>query len=328
MKKYRILSHEEKTKLFELYKTGNYKFIELSKMFSISPQSIGGMLRRHGLVTKTKSELLRKYPLDENYFNIINNEEKAYFLGLLYADGCNNTKKGVVGLGLKESDKALLQQLNNLLQPAKPLQFCSKAYDRNKKGFENSQDQYSIIISSRINSNNLVELGVYQAKTFKLKFPTLQQVPEHLQSHFIRGYCDGDGYIGKAQVSFVSTKEFCESVERLLKEKLNINSYIRQKGIKNTYELSLNNKACRTFLKFIYNDAHIYLQRKYDKYILQMEYEKSLKELNYCTFEGCNEVVCGKGYCQYHYDKFCRDKKLRNLQQSIRRQNKKLIKSE
>lgn len=325
MKKLRILSHEEKTKLFELYKTGNYNFVELSRIFTTNPQNIGGMLRRHGLVTKTKSELLRKYPLNENYFDIIDSEEKAYFLGLLYADGCNNIKKGVVSIGLKESDKDLLQKLNNLIQPDKPLQFCDKSYIRSRKGFENSQNQYTIVISSRHISNSLVELGVYKAKTFKLKFPTLYQVPKHLQSHFLRGYCDGDGYIGKSQISFVSTREFCEKVESLIKEELNINSYIRQRGIKNVYELSLNNKACRTFLKFIYNDANIYLKRKYDKYILQMEYEKSLKQLHYCTFEGCNEIICGKGYCQHHYDKFCRDKKLRNFQQKVRRQNKKLL---
>ena len=40
--------------------------------------------------------------------------------------------------------------------------------------------------------------------------------------------------------------------------------------------IEINHKQARTFLKWIYNDSAIYLQRKYDKYIKQINYEKSL----------------------------------------------------
>ena len=63
----------------------------------------------------------RKYPVDEQFFDEIDSEEKAYFLGMLYADGTNSMKKTEVSLRLQEEDYEILTKLNNLLQPTKPL---------------------------------------------------------------------------------------------------------------------------------------------------------------------------------------------------------------
>ena len=46
----------------------------------------------------------RKYPIDEQFFDAIDSEEKAYFLGMLYADGTNSMKKTEVSLRLQEED--------------------------------------------------------------------------------------------------------------------------------------------------------------------------------------------------------------------------------
>ena len=34
----------------------------------------------------------RKYNVNDNYIDIIDNQNKAYILGFLYADGCNYDK--------------------------------------------------------------------------------------------------------------------------------------------------------------------------------------------------------------------------------------------
>ena len=73
--------------------------------------------------------------------------------------------------------------------------------------------------------------------------------------------------------------------------------------------LELNNKSARTFLKWIYKDSNIHLQRKYDRYLKQIEYENSLAEIRVCSVDGCNKKHRAKGYCKNHYYKFCLVKK-------------------
>ena len=68
-------------------------------------------MRRNGYKAKSQSELQRKYNIDETFFDVIDTEEKAYFLGLLYADGCNATNRNAVILSLKEDDKEILEKI-------------------------------------------------------------------------------------------------------------------------------------------------------------------------------------------------------------------------
>ena len=49
----------------------------------------------------------RKYDVDDAYFDIIDTQDKAYFLGLLYADGCNYENQGVIKIDIIQDDKEL-----------------------------------------------------------------------------------------------------------------------------------------------------------------------------------------------------------------------------
>src|SRR5690606_34041342 len=121
--KQRRLSHREKTELFTKYETGEYTGEDLAEYYNVSSVAVNALLRRYGYKAKSQSELQRKYNIDETFFDVIDTEEKAYFLGFLYADGYNNTDRNSVALSLKEDDKEILEILNNLLQPNKPLQY-------------------------------------------------------------------------------------------------------------------------------------------------------------------------------------------------------------
>lgn len=307
--KQRRLSHQEKSELFRMYETGNYSGTQLSKYFPISQVAINALLRRNGYDAKSASELKRKYPIQEDFFDVIDTEEKAYFLGFLYADGYNNTDRNSVNLSLKEDDKEILEILNNLLQPSKPLQYV-------KIKTTNSTNQYRLVIANKHISQKLVELGCDKAKTYSLMFPFEEQVPKHLVRHFVRGYFDGDGWVGEKAISIVSTLNFCNSLAEILKEEFNINCYIRARHPERNNSirmLELNDKSARTFLNWIYKDSNIHLQRKYDRYLKQMEYEKSLSEIRICSVDGCNKKHSGNGYCRNHYYEFCGGKEKRKL---------------
>lgn len=54
-----------------------------------------------------KEVFMRKYKVNEDYFKLIDTEEKAYWLGFLYADGCvtqatKYSKRLQVNLSIKD----------------------------------------------------------------------------------------------------------------------------------------------------------------------------------------------------------------------------------
>ena len=266
--KQRRLSHEEKTQLFEMFETGKYSGNQLANYFPISQVAINGLLRRNGYAAKSASELKRKYPIVEDFFDVIDTEEKAYILGLLYADGYNNTDRNSVSLGLKETDREILDKITALIQPTKPLQYINTQ----NNGFKNSQNQYRLVMESRKISERLVELGCGKAKTHNLVFPTEEQVPKHLQRHFVRGYFDGDGSVSgdkHKQLSFVGTIDFLLPLQQILieelgfsKTKLDQRHKERDNEIRSLRYCGIN--QCITFRDWLYKDATIYLERKYD----------------------------------------------------------------
>ena len=125
-------------------------------------------------------------------------------------------------------------------------------------------------------------------KTFKLKFPTKEQVPEHLWRHFIRGYFDGDGGISFTmppsrncmvyKISITSTQDMLNSIKYLIQKDLLVNisirpSYAPKRDKKIIMELDIvGRKQVMAFLDWMYKDASISLQRKFNKYREMQEY--------------------------------------------------------
>lgn len=304
--KQRRLSEIEKVELVTMWNSNQYGIKELSIYFNISNTSIIGLLNRRGFKMKSQSERQRKYSINENFFDTIDTSEKSYFLGILYADGYNNTIRYTVNLALKESDKEILDKLSALIQPSKPLQFINTKKQRERKGFENSQNQYRLVIANKHISNKLAELGCGKAKTFTIQFPSTDQVPLHLQRHFLRGYFDGDGHIGitksKGRIDIVGTKLMCDSISELLKSELNINTYHRQRYPEknnNIWSVAISgNNQIKLFCEYIYKESSLHMDRKYQKY-LDILNIKSNKPIIKTTCTNCNGEfnLITKGLC-------------------------------
>jgi intein-encoded DNA endonuclease-like protein len=142
---------------------------------------------------------------------------------------------------------------------------------------ENHHVQYRLSINDEHMSKRLVELGVVNNKSLILKFPTEEQCPAKFLSHFVRGYFDGDGHVGsfkgkynKFHTSTVGTKEFLSGISEILSS-LNIRHNIRhpkQSGESNTFILSTSaNNSSYQFLHWMYQDAEMKMERKYQRYL-------------------------------------------------------------
>lgn len=204
-----------------------------------------------------------KYTYDSDYFNSIDVPNKAYILGLLYADGNMRQTKHVATISLQERDKHILEEINTEIKSSKPLTFL-----KSKK--ETWQSVYRLDINNRQMCDALCYHGVIPNKSLILEFPL--NLPFELYKDFFRGYFDGDGCINIANksVSFTSTESFCLTSKLFIENYLHINCHIYKANTKNeiTKTLHINGKnQGKVFLDWIYKDAKLFLNRKYEKYL-------------------------------------------------------------
>ena len=195
-------------------------------------------------------------------FKKIDTEEKAYWLGFLYADGYVNIEKGIE-LTLAEYDYDHLVKFRKFMG--------DESIDIS---YKNSANAYRVCIHSKEIASDLVNLGCIQAKSLILQFPSEEQVPNHLINHFMRGYFDGDGCVyyshGQLAFSILGTSEFLDAYESYVLESMNRDNPTKRlhdkRLINNTESIQYTgNVQCKKWFDFLYKDATIYLQRKYNK---------------------------------------------------------------
>src|SRR5699024_9205607 len=142
-----------------------------------------------GVELKNVSTYRQKYKINHNFFDEIDTEEKAYWLGFLYADGCVREDRGCFRLGLQARDVRHLEKFRESLDSNHTIKETNKV--TNEKIYYGNY----IFIHSKKLVKNLVEKGCFENKSLTLKFPSYDIVPKHLIYHFIRGYFDGDGSV-------------------------------------------------------------------------------------------------------------------------------------
>jgi len=268
MKKTCKLSKEQLKNLFDDYSKGLTTDDLISK-YNITRNGVNYHLLKIRPKGKSKSELARKYPIKEDFFDVIDTEEKAYFLGLLFADGANNVKKGAVSLSLQEKDKHILDLFTSILQPKKPLFELLPRKNTH-------QIQYILTISNKYISEKLNELGCVQNKSQGVDFPTY--LPDHSIHHFIRGYFDGDGCISNylikqkyssCSISISGCYSFLKEIQDVFVKELGLNQTKILKDSRSNVNYNLvyggRNNVDKIF-NYIYNSSTIYLKRKYEKF--------------------------------------------------------------
>lgn len=263
------------------YKNGINSYT-LSKQYNVSQSSILTILRNNSIDIRDISHCKRSYKVNENYFDRIDDEHKAYWLGFLYADGYNQEERNCITLTLQERDKYILEELLKDLNSNYPIRST-----HNKKF---NKIYYSIRLSNQNLSRQLKLNGLVQNKTFISKFPILDK---SLERHFIRGLFDGDGCIslsmrGKNKDRMYASFQIVNGNLEFLKnvnDSLNIDTNKYLVKYKNIYVLSFSKHIdIKSIYDFLYNDATVYLKRKkdkFEKYFLYKEennhYEKNFR---------------------------------------------------
>jgi hypothetical protein len=224
---------------------------------------------------------------NDDYFETIDTEDKAYFLGLLFADGNIYAARNRVQLTLANEDAYILQAF------ATAIGYTGKMYiDREK---------YSkLILPSKKMCEDLIKLGCTPNKSLTLQFPT--EVSDKLMHHFIRGCFDGDGSVSRRgnsfNVNFTSSESFMIEFMNLL-NLLNIDTTGSKKRYEShelsAYQVYIRANSARSFFDYIYNNATFFLVRK--KNIVDLPLIE--KHVNLCII--CEDKHFAKGFCKKHY---------------------------
>ena len=222
-----------------------------------------------------------KLKVNSDYFKIIDTEHKAYWLGFLIADGYLCTSKNRLELCLAKIDKEHIELFKKDLESEHKIQL--KECILNNKIFY----AYRINITDKQISQDLQKYGFNNNKSYEAYIP-FDYIPLHLMRHFIRGLFDGDGcvYTHKEKSGNIATNIIicttisCKMINDIticLKKYLNIDVKYGINKDSNPVDINIyKQEDMWKFYNWLYKDATIYLQRKYDKFaVLRQKHEKS-----------------------------------------------------
>lgn len=259
MARKRLWGEEELEGIKYYYIDKGYTLSKVGSIYGTKGATISIILKTMGVKIHT-ARVNRLFTHD--YFENIDTEAKAYFLGLIVADGnvdnSSSTRSENIRLELK--DKDILELLVKETKTSSALQYYKR------EGRKNATYKWSVRSSKM--ADDLKKYGVVPNKTYvtdSLYFG----LREDLKRHYIRGIVDGDGSIYRSNDTWnlnVTSKSvnFLEELQDVFMEmtgKLNRKKITDYKGVHKLVYVSRDvEKLCHV----LYTDSNFYIKRKKD----------------------------------------------------------------
>lgn len=250
--------------LIKLYQLGK-SCVQIGEKLNISHGNVWNILKKRNIETRKDGEHKRKDFFNQNFFEIIDSERKAYWLGFMYADG--SISRFSCALSLSSLDKRHLEKFKQDIDSSAKIR-DSMVNDGLGKFHPTSHLSFCSLNFYK----SLIKQGCTSRKSLNLVFPNSDIVPPVFLNHFIRGYFDGDGSIGKYtyknqtsyRFSVVSSKAFIEEFERIICDKCNLKTTKIQKNSKSNVYYSTHSgiENTKKIYDFLYSGATVFLDRK------------------------------------------------------------------
>ena len=212
---------------------------------------------------------------NEHIFDSIDTEEKAYWLGFIFADGTINSSP------IREGVKNIYGfELSLGIKDLKHLEKFKKFIGYNKDLLiDNNRCRFSI--ANKHFWTTLNNLGCTPNKSLTLKFP---DISENLVKHFIRGYFDGDGCITRyvhihtvtPRATVLGTMDMLNNIIKYSDTTVSLKHDKRHS--KEIFHLDWDKENSIKFINYIYNNSTIYLDRKYKLYNFFKNGSRSVEE--------------------------------------------------
>lgn len=251
---YKLIKPEKLQDMITLYRDGA-STMQIGKKYGVTDNTIASILRQAGETIRQRGVPSKT---DQTIFQKIDDEIKAYALGLITADGSVG-RNYMISIVLTKSDSYLLEEINERL-----LGGTGTLLDTHTEDGDRSRMRLSFC--GKALCEQLKPHGVVPRKTYTLK-ELSGLVPKELYHHYIRGLYDGDGACvrsgGRIRIGYsAGQKEFVQSYKHFLMSELDLNN----NKIHNTggcWQIFWGAKKDLTaFYNYIYKDATIFLGRK------------------------------------------------------------------
>lgn len=271
---------DKKHQLTKMYKEGK-SYYQIAKEIGENQQAVANAVRS---VTGENPKKY-KHSIDGLYFSEINSVDKAYYFGLLAADGAivyqshdaedNPVGNPSVTISLQEKDKYILDYLKEATSYEGDIKTYKQSYQ--KRGTHYCQSRF--VVMDKAFCSGLIEKGITERKS-----KTLGRILHHVEEEFkrdaIRGFFDGNGSVittvtsGTKEKQYVlirGNKAFLEELQELIYPIASKCTIRWDKGsIEGTsgWGLRFGGKQVNDFRDLIYHDnmGNYFLTRKYKKF--------------------------------------------------------------
>lgn len=247
--------------IYDLYVNKGLKVLEIAKLFHTRTTNISSILKKFGILPiKNRGKIFRN--TIEDYFENIDNEYKAYFLGFITADGSITKRKDredsyTLRIEIKESDYYLLDIFRKEI-----------GYEGKISKINRDSVCYKISINSQKMTHDLMNYGVVPNKTYLMNRIYKNFSNSELFRHYLRGIFDGDGCITKLKNKNYYMANITEYSEDLIYDySSTINNFLGLKNNKiiytgSAFRYSWNGEKAILLHDFLYKNSNIYLERK------------------------------------------------------------------
>jgi DNA-binding transcriptional regulator WhiA len=263
----KIIPKIHKDEIVRLYMSG-LSSTEAAARFGYAHSTCINILNERGVTYRHKTK--RLYELNEEFFDCIDCESKAYWLGFITADGY--ISKGSVEIALSRCDEVHLNKLQHALNSNYPITRHSR---------DNKYHYSRVSINSVKLVSALKRLGVVSNKSTIIR-PAI--IPVDILQHYWRGVFDGDGCItqdvctGKyrPQISLAGSKYITNAFRDFIVSVVDSKAKPFKHKSKNAYYMNLCGfKVVMPILQVMYHNSNIFLDRKFVKYLgVKEKYDK------------------------------------------------------
>lgn len=283
--KVQIITDEEAMNLLDFGLSLAY----IGKTFKISEDALSIRIKSKGYKVINKQN---ERGTNNSLFKKIDNEEKAYWLGFLYADGHVHSTTNQISIGLAIVDYIHLEKFKKFIGAENVIMIDKKT----------NSCRYQF--HSKEMKKDLIKLGCVPKKSLVLNFPKEDLIPKALMRHFIRGYFDGDGclsYQRKSKIndlivptiSIIGTENMLKRIISFLGIHSGKIRLANKKGNELVKEFGYYGENAIFFLKELYEDSNIYLDRKKKRYEVFKNANFAVHRGNFMNYE---ESKTGKAF--------------------------------
>ena len=214
-----------KDELAEMYKNGK-SYYQIAKEIGENEQAVSNIIRSVTGETPKK----RKHAIDNTYFSKIDSVDKAYYFGLIAADGAivygkHDEEDNPIGspsmtISLQVEDKYILDHLKESTSYEGEIKTYNQSYQ--KRGY--CYEQARFVVMDKAFCSGLIEKGISERKS-KTLGRILLNVEKEFQRDAIRGFFDGNGSVittvtsGTKEKQYVlirGNKDFLEELQELI----------------------------------------------------------------------------------------------------------------